>query len=482
MADLAAVVAFCARRGFVFPSSDIYGGLSGCWDYGPAGVDLKRRIEALWWRKVVDEEPAVVGFDASILMAPEVWRASGHEENFHDPMVDNRLTKRRYRLDELLEGQDEGVLEALAGALFPSGPPAGEFATAAATRLLEMGDEGGAALAAAGVVDPKGGKVGDWTGLRLFRLMLQTRVGAMEDSAAAAWLRPETAQGMFVNAVNVGRLARLPVPFGLAQVGKAFRNEITPRNFLFRVREFTQMELEVFCHPEDSQDLFAEWVDKRFEWYATTLGVRRDRLHLRDHGPEELAHYAASCRDVEYDFPFGRRELEGIADRGTFDLSAHAAASGKNLTLTDQDRGKFTPAVVEASAGLDRTFLTLVCDALDDRDPGHVVLRLHPRLAATEVAVFPLVRKDGMPERAAELAGRLGERFRVRREDKGAIGKRYYREDEVGTPLAVTVDGTTMEDGTVTLRSRDTGEQVRVADADVEERAAALLQEGPLWP
>lgn len=474
MADLAQVVAFCARRGFVFQSSDIYGGLSGCWDYGPAGTDLKRRIEALWWREVVEREPAVVGFDAAILMRPEVWQASGHVENFHDPMVDDRSTQRRYRLDTLLAAQAPAVVEALAAALGagPLGPE--EMAAALAAR-----DDAGELLAAAKVADPKSGKAGDWTGLRQFNLMLSTSVGAMEDSASTAYLRPETAQGIFVNAIAVGRQARLPIPFGLAQVGKAFRNEITPRNFLFRVREFTQMELEVFCHPGDAEALFAEWVAKRLAFYSQTLGVKAAGLHLREHEPGELAHYAVACQDVEYDFPFGRRELEGIANRGTWDMDQHAKESGKNLTLSDPQRGKFTPAVVEASAGLDRTFLCVVCDALDTSDPEHIVLRLHPRLCATEVAIFPLVRKDGMPERAAAIAAALGERFRTRLESSGTIGKRYYREDEAGTPLAVTVDGDTLADGTVTLRDRDTGEQERVAEAELAERLAKRLAE---WP
>ncbi|MBC8514627.1 glycine--tRNA ligase [bacterium] len=434
MADLSQIVAFCGRRGLVFPGSSLHGGLSGCWDYGPAGTALKRRIESLWWQEVVEKNSDIVGLDAAILMPPPVWQASGHEENFSDPMVDCRACKARLKAED-----------------FDSKKSCSCGAT-------------------------------DWTDPRQFNLMLSTQVGAMEDSATRAYLRPETAQGIFVNAIQVARLSRLPIPFGIAQVGKAFRNEITPRNFLFRVREFTQMEVEIFCHPEESQDLFNSWVEKRMAFYSKTLGIRSKHLHTRIHNDSELAHYAQSCIDVEYDFPFGRRELEGVADRGTWDLDQHAAKTGKNLTLSHPEKGKFVPAVVEASAGLDRTFLTVISDALDTTDPKHTILRIHPRLAEHEVALFPLVRKEGMPERALELASLLGEKFRTKVESRGSIGKRYFREDEAGTPLAITVDGQTAVDRTVTLRFRDRGEQIRLEISDLHDGITKALEEKPFWP
>jgi len=292
--------------------------------------------------------------------------------------------------------------------------------------------------------------------------MLSTKIGAMEDSSKKVYLRPETAQGIFVNAINVARNSRLTVPFGIAQIGKSFRNEITPRNFLFRVREFTQMELEFFCHPDEASDLFEDWCSKRMSFYKDSLGIDSNNLHFRDHENDELAHYAVSCRDIEYDFPFGVKELEGIANRGDFDLKQHMKHSKKNLTLSHPEKGKFVPAVVESSAGVDRTLLAVICDSLDTSDSSHIILKIDPRLANTQVAILPLVKKDGMPEKAFEIEKNLKKSYRKKVEISGSIGKRYYREDENGTPVCVTVDGDTDSDNSVTVRYRDTGKQDRV--------------------
>ena len=415
MPDLSEVISFCSRKGFINQSSEIYGGLSGCYDYGPNGSQLKRRIENIWWSENVENSDNIVGFDSSILMRNEAWEASGHVSGFHDPMVDCRKCKSRYRADQVDVNENC--------------PDCGEK---------------------------------DWTDIRQFNLMLSTKIGAMEDSSKKVYLRPETAQGIFVNAINVARNSRLTVPFGIAQIGKSFRNEITPRNFLFRVREFTQMELEFFCHPDEASGLFEEWCSKRMSFYKDSLGIDSNNLHFRDHENDELAHYAVSCRDIEYDFPFGVKELEGIANRGDFDLNQHMKHSKKNLTLSHPEKGKFVPAVVESSAGVDRTLLAVICDSLDTSDSSHVILKIDPRLANTQVAILPLVKKDGMPEKAFEIEKNLKKSYRKKVEISGSIGKRYYREDENGTPICVTVDGDTESDHSVTVRYRDTGKQDRV--------------------
>ncbi|MBG97997.1 glycine--tRNA ligase [bacterium] len=415
MPNLSEVISFCTRKGFINQSSEIYGGLSGCYDYGPNGAQLKRRIENIWWNENVENQENIIGFDSSILMRNEVWQASGHVSGFHDPMVDCKSCKSRYREDQIDINQNC--------------PDCGEK---------------------------------NWTDIRQFNLMLSTKIGAMEDSAKQVYLRPETAQGIFVNAINVARNSRMNAPFGIAQIGKSFRNEITPRNFLFRVREFTQMEIEFFCHPDDAPDFFEEWCSRRMSFYTESLGMDSAKLHFRDHGKEELAHYAASCRDVEYDFPFGLKELEGIANRGSFDLEQHMKHSKKNLTLSDPQKGKFVPSVIESSAGVDRTLLAVICDSLDVSDPNHIILKINPKLANIQVAILPLVKKDGMPEKAIEIKDRLHSSYRKKIEISGSIGKRYYREDEIGTPICITVDGDTNNDDSVTVRYRDTGKQDRI--------------------
>jgi glycyl-tRNA synthetase len=413
------LVSLCKRRGFIFQGSDIYGGLEATYDYGPLGAELKNNIKQLWWQDMVTSRPDVVGMDASILMNPKVWEASGHLSEFHDPMVDCKNCKARFRSDQI--NLDKNC------------PNCG---------------------------------VQDWTEARQFNLMLKTQYGPSEDSSSVIYLRPETAQGIFVNFANAQSTARMKLPFGIAQIGKAFRNEITTGNFLFRSREFEQMEMEFFVKPDETGEWLDYWTDARMSWYKG-LGIREERLKLRPHGDDELAHYAAACFDVEYQFPFGWSELEGIADRGTFDLDQHTKHSGKKLTWFDSKNNKhITPAVVEASAGVDRTVLTILVDAYHEEEvkgENRVVLRLSPKVAPTTVAVFPLVNRDGMPEIGEKIVESLRSNFAAFFDAGGSIGRRYRRQDEAGTPYGVTVDSDTLEDQTVTVRERDTMVQERVA-------------------
>ena len=413
------LVSLCKRRGFVFQSSEIYGGLEATYDYGPLGVELKNNVKQLWWRDVVTSRPDVVGMDASILMDPRVWEASGHVQEFHDPLVDCKKCKARFRADQIDLNKN----------------------------CPNCGNQ-------------------DWTKPRQFNLMLQTHYGPSEDSSSLIYLRPETAQGIFVNFLNAQATARMKLPFGIGQIGKAFRNEITTGNFLFRTREFEQMELEYFVKPAESSKWLDYWVQSRFDWYKS-LGITESKLRLRQHGKDELAHYAVDCYDVEYEFPFGWSELEGIADRGTYDLDRHAEYSGKKLTWFEaQSNSHITPAVVESSAGVDRPVLTVLVDAYDEeevRGETRVVLKLDPRLAPTKVAVFPLVNRDGMPEIARKIFDGLIGDFAAFYDEGGSIGRRYRRQDEAGTPFGITVDSQTLEDQTVTVRDRDTMEQERVA-------------------
>ncbi|MBH30655.1 MAG: glycine--tRNA ligase [Candidatus Marinimicrobia bacterium] len=413
------LVSLCKRRGFIFQSSDIYGGLESTYDYGPLGAELKNNIKQLWWQDMVTSRPDVVGMDASILMNPKVWEASGHLSEFHDPMVDCKNCKARFRSDQM--------------DLDNNCPNCG---------------------------------VQDWTEARQFNLMLKTHYGPSEDSSSVIYLRPETAQGIFVNFANAQSTARMKLPFGIAQIGKAFRNEITTGNFLFRSREFEQMEMEFFVKPDETGEWLDYWTDARMSWYKG-LGIREERLKLRPHGDDELAHYAAACFDVEYQFPFGWSELEGIADRGTFDLDQHTEHSGKKLTWFDsKDNKHITPAVVEASAGVDRTVLTILVDAYHEEEvkgENRVVLRLSPKVAPTTVAVFPLVNRDGMPEIGEKIVESLRNNFAAFFDAGGSIGRRYRRQDEAGTPYGVTVDSDTLEDQTVTVRERDNMVQERVA-------------------
>jgi glycyl-tRNA synthetase len=420
------LVSLCKRRGFIYPGSEIYGGLNGTWDYGPLGVELLRNVKNAWWHDVVTSRDDVVGLDSAILMNRTVWQASGHEAAFSDPLVDCKTCKQRFRADQIGES---------ACPRKPSKHP-GEFAECQLTEA------------------------------RKFNLMFKTFVGPVEESAAMVYLRPETAQGIFVNFKNVCDSTRIKIPFGIGQVGKSFRNEITPKQFIFRSREFEQMELEFFCHPSTSQEWYAKWRDSRFEWYKS-LGLGSDNLRLREHGAEELSHYSKGTSDIEYLFPWGWGELEGIAHRGDYDLSQHQKFSGKDLTyFDDETKERFLPHVIEPSAGATRATLAFLCEAYAEEQvegESRTVLRLHPRLAPVKAAIFPLVKKDGMPERAEALYRTLQKQWAVIYDEKGAVGRRYRRQDEAGTPYCLTIDGQTAQDNTVTVRERDSMKQERIS-------------------
>jgi glycyl-tRNA synthetase len=432
------IVSLCKRRGFIFQSSEIYGGLPSTYDYGHYGVLLKNNVKGEWWRAVLQERDDMVALDAAILMRPEVWEASGHLEGFTDPLVQCLgECKKRWREDHLREEQPEGEL-----------------------RCPECGGE---------LSEP-----------RQFNLMFQTFMGPVQEDAAVIYLRPETAQGIFVNFKNVLQFARKKPPFGIAQVGKAFRNEITPGNFIFRTREFEQMEIEFFVPPPDAPEWHMRWMDERMGWYQR-LGIRPSHLRLREHGLDELSHYSSATSDIEYLFPMGWSELEGIANRGDYDLTQHANASGEKLEFVDSGTGeRYVPYVIEPSAGADRALLAFMVDAYDEEEiegRERVVLRLHPRLAPVKVAVLPLVNKDGQPEVARKIYEELRSRVPAEYDTGGSIGKRYRRQDEIGTPWGVTVDHQTLEDQTVTLRDRDSLEQSRIAidelGEELERRLAA---------
>ena len=419
------VVALCKRRGFIFPSSEIYGGVGSTYDYGHYGVLLKNNVKNQWWRAMLQERDDIVAIDSAIIQHPRVWEASGHLAGFTDPLVDCKTCKLRFRADHL---------ESSSCGQKPSKRP-GE------------------------------GPDCELTEAREFNLMFETTVGPVKDSGSTAYLRPETAQGIFINFKNVLQFARKKPPFGIAQIGKSFRNEITPGNFIFRTREFEQMEMEFFCPPDETERWHEHWMNERMRWY-TELGIRPDHLTLRKHGDDELSHYSSATSDVEYLFPMGWSELEGIANRGDFDLRQHAEFSGEKLEYFDQQtKERYVPHVIEPAAGVDRAMLAFLVDAYEVEEVEgreRTVLRLHPRLAPIKVAVLPLVSRDGMPERARELFDEIRHRIPAEYDEGGSIGKRYRRQDEIGTPWGVTIDGQTMEDGTVTLRDRDSLEQTRV--------------------
>jgi glycyl-tRNA synthetase len=420
------LVALCARRGFIFPSSEIYGGINGFWDYGPLGVELKHNVKTLWWQRMVRERDDVEGLDSAIVAHPRTWEASGHVEHFSDPMVDCRACKRRFRADQL--------------------------------------DEAGACPAR------EGSSEHDFTEVRRFNLMLRTFVGASEDAASQAWLRAETCQSIFTDFKRVREAARQKPPFGIAQIGKAFRNEINPRNFTFRSREFEQAEMEYFVHPSEREKWFRYWLDERLAWHRA-IGIPDTCLRVREHEPDELAHYAKAAADVECRFPFGWHEIEGIHDRGDWDLSRHSEYSGKDLGVTDPDtKEHYMPMVIETSVGIDRTCLALLAtawaeEALPDGE-SRTVLRLHPAVAPIKVAVLPLAKKLAEPARA--LAGELRRHLNTFYDESGNIGRRYRRQDEAGTPFCVTYDFESPQDGRVTLRERDSMEQQRIRLEDVE--------------
>jgi glycyl-tRNA synthetase len=422
------IVALCKRRGFIFQSSEIYGGLASTYDYGHYGVLLKNNVKAEWWRAVVQERDDMVALDAAILMHPKTWEASGHLEGFTDPLVQCLgECKKRWREDHVREEQL------------------------------------GAEDAEGDITCPECG--GELSEPRQFNLMFETHMGPVADDSNTIYLRPETAQGIFVNFKNVLQFARKKPPFGIAQVGKAFRNEITPGNFVFRTREFEQMEIEFFVPPAEAADWHQRWMDERMSWY-TKLGIRPEKLQLRKHDDDELSHYSSATSDIEYEFPMGFSELEGIANRGDFDLTQHMKASGEKLDYVDSSTGdRYVPHVIEPSAGADRATLAFMVDAFFEEEVEgreRVVLRLHPRLAPVKVAVLPLVNKDGQPERARAIYTHLRGLMSAEFDSGGSIGKRYRRQDEIGTPWGITVDHQTMEDGTVTLRDRDTLDQSRL--------------------
>ncbi len=416
---MSTIVSLCKRRGFVFQSSEVYGGLNSCWDYGPLGVELKRNVKEAWWKAMVTNRRDIVGLDAAILMHPKVWEASGHLAGFTDPLVDCKSCRERFRADHL-------------------------------TNLAKC---------------PKCG--GELTEVRKFNLMFKTFMGPVEDSSAVVYMRPETAQGIFVNFLNVQQAARLKPPFGIAQIGKSFRNEITPGNFTYRTREFEQMEMEFFVPPQADHQWFEYWRDRRLSWYKA-LGIKPENLRLRDHAKDELAHYAKACADVEYKFPFGWSELEGIANRTDFDLKQHSNASGKSLALfNEESKQHMFPFVIEPAAGADRATLAFLVDAFDVEgvgDDARTVLHFHPALAPIKAAVVPLVKKEGMPEKAEKIyRDLLDNSVRSSFDLNSSIGRRYARQDEAGTPYCITVDGQSIQDDTVTVRERDSRQQYRIA-------------------
>jgi len=401
------------RRGYVFQSSEIYGGLNSCYDYGPLGTELKKNIRELWWKTMVYERDDIEGLDSSILMHPRIWEASGHVEGFTDPLVDCKTCKMRWKADQI--------------DLSKGCPNCG----------------------------------GELTEPRQFNLMFKTFMGPVEDEASIVYLRPETAQGIYVNFHNVREAGRQKIPFGIAQIGKAFRNEITPGNFIFRTREFEQMEMQYFVKPGADEDWFLYWKEQRIAWYDR-LGIRHEKLRFHQHSQKELAHYAKAAFDIEYEFPFGWSEIEGIHNRTDFDLSRHQEYSGKDLRYYDQEANeKYIPFIIETSTGVDRLMLTVLVDAYEE-EPERVVLHLKPQIAPIKAAVFPLVNKEGMPETASKLFDELRRDFKVFYDAAGSVGRRYRRQDEAGTPYCITIDGQTLQDRTVTVRERDSMEQVRI--------------------
>ena len=453
------IVALCKSRGFVFPGSDIYGGLANSWDYGPLGVEFKNNVKKAWWKKFVQESPYNVGVDCAILMNPQVWVASGHVGGFSDPLMDCKECKARFRADKLVEDHmtENGA----------------EVASADGWTNEQLMDY----ITNNNIVCPKCGKL-NYTEIRKFNLMFKTFQGITEDSSSEIYLRPETAQGIFVNFKNVQRSSRKKVPFGIAQIGKSFRNEITPGNFTFRTREFEQMELEFFCKPGTDLEWFGYWKD--YCWnFLMSLGVNKENLRIRDHGQEELSFYSNATSDIEYLFPFGWGELWGIADRTDYDLNKHAEHSGTDMTYMDPTTNeKYVPYVIEPSLGADRVTLAFLIDAYDEEEleGGDVrkVLHLHPALAPYKAAVLPLSKK--LSEKADEVYSLLAKNFNIEYDETGSIGKRYRRQDEIGTPFCITVDFETENDGCVTIRHRDSMTQERVKIEELNDFIAKSLE------
>lgn len=468
--SLDSIASLSKRRGFIFQSSEIYGGINGFWDYGPLGCELKRNVRESWWRSIVQERDNVVGLDASIIMHPRVWEASGHIGGFADPMVDCKQCRKRYKADNLCEEQGLELIKTETGFRLPEG-----------TKCPSCGSK-------------------DLTEPRSFNLMFKTFVGPVEDASATAYLRPETAQGIFVQFNNVLDTSRQKIPFGIAQIGKAFRNEINPRNYTFRSREFEQMELEFFIKPGEDKKWHEYWVNERIEWYKA-IGFPEENLHQHVYKKDELAHYASACTDIMFDFPFGKQELEGIAARGNFDLSRHQEFCGKPLEYFDQESNEhFIPHVVEPSAGVDRIVLALICNAYREEwvpkdeklgppveaEPGakvpegyepRTVMRFDKKMAPIKAAVFPLLKnKPELVKKAQDVFAMLKRRWSCFYDQTGAIGRRYRRQDEIGTPYGITVDFQTLEDNTVTLRDRDTMKQERLPIGGLVEMIQVALE------
>jgi glycyl-tRNA synthetase len=458
------IVSLAKRRGFVFQSSEIYGGLNGCWDYGPLGVELLKNIKEEWW-KFMTYRDDIEGLDASILMHPKVWEASGHVENFTDPMIDCKQCKSRYRLDTISELISEKNKKRIIDEMDVS--ISGDSLDDKFISILEDSNLVKEFIPLLNC--PQCGNKGTFTIPRQFNLMFKTFVGPVEDSGSVVYLRPETAQGIYVNFLNVQQSSRQKIPFGIAQIGKAFRNEINTKNFLFRTREFEQMEMQFFINPANDKKWYDYWKAERLGWFKS-LGMREDKLRYHDHPPNKLAHYAKVATDIEYQFPFGWGEIEGIHNRTNYDLTRHEQFSGKSLKYFDESvNEKYIPYIIETSAGASRSFMAFLIDAYDEeevRGEKRSILKFHPRLAPIKAAVFPLVNKDGMQELAQKIEKDLRKRLKVFYDDKGAVGRRYRRQDEAGTPFCITVDTQTLEDQTVTVRERDSMEQVRIESSN----------------
>jgi len=482
------IVSLCKRRGFIFQSSEIYGGLASCYDYGPLGVELKNNVKKAWWKSVVQMRDDVVGLDCSILMHPLVWKASGHTDQFADLVAECKKCNVRSRIDHLKEEVAEQTQEHAEHIAID----------AALAKAQDLSNK----------VCPACGAVGQFTEPMPFKLMFETKMGANVDDSMTVYIRPETAQGIFANFRNVLDTTRIKIPFGIAQIGKSFRNEVTTKAFIFRTREFEQAELEFFCEPGTDEQWYEQWKELRFNWY-TDLGIKKENLHFREHDRDELAHYAKACVDIEYRFPFGSgdwQELEGIANRTDYDLRQHQRGirtlnkwfendrdvtkielaaeaedyqSGPLSYFDDEKRKRYIPYVIEPSAGIDRSTLAFLVDAYDEeevRGETRNLLRLHPALAPIKVGVFPLVKRDGMPEVAVKIYNDLKRHFNCFYDEKSAIGRRYRRQDEAGTPFCITVDGQTLQDTTVTIRERDSMEQVRVTTSQLLSYLQAKLE------
>ena len=426
------IISLCKRRGFIFQSSEIYGGFGAVYDYGPLGVELKNNISHSWWKFMTHNHENIVGLDSGIFMHPKIWEASGHVDAFNDPLVDCKQCKARYRADELIKE---------------------DFMNANWAEIQ----------------CPKCGTTGNLTNPRQFNLMFKTNIGPIESESETAYLRPETAQGIYVNYLLVQGTMRQKVPFGIAQIGKAFRNEIVARNFIFRTREFEQMEMQYFVKPGDDDNAMIDWKEKRYNFYIDELGISEDKIRFQQHGKDELAHYAKEAWDIEYEFPFGWSEVEGVHNRTDFDLKRHQEFSGKNMQYSDQLLNeKYFPYIIETSAGLNRMLLTVLCDAYwDDSENNRIVMKIHPKLAPIKAVVCPLVKKNGLPEIGHKIVSDLMKNFNVLYDQHGSIGKRYYRQDEAGTPFCITVDHESKENNTVTLRNRDDQNQDRVKISDL---------------